>query len=107
MNMPNTDSIISKQCHTTGAVIKFGLSGTDGVFSFADSTAGSCDSTIFPYDYGYWGLRLAKDSLVFKGKKTEYRSMRLVSISKDSLLVNYADSASVPHIVKTITFIKQ
>lgn len=97
------DSIISKTCHTAGAHIFFSLNYQ---FSFADSTTGGCDSTIFPYDKGIWGLKIARDSLLFEGKVSK-RAMKLVMVNNDSMQLRYLDSTVVSSpIRKTITFIK-
>lgn len=96
------DSIISQNCHVTGAHIFFSLNYQ---FSFADSIAGGCDSTVFPYDKGVWGLKITRDSLLFSGTKNKFLyGMRLLKVNNDSLQLRYLDSAV--SVVKTLTLIK-
>lgn len=96
------DSVISKTCHITGAHIFFSLNNQ---YTFADSTAGACDSTIFPYDKGAWGLKIARDSLLFAGTKNKFLyGMRLLKINNDSLQLRYLDSTML--VVKTLTLVK-
>lgn len=98
------DSLINLPCHITGAHIFFSLNYQ---FSFADSTVGGCDSTIFPYDAGVWGLKISRDSLLFQGQKKRFTAMKLMTVNSDSLQLSFFDSAALPApIRKTITLIK-
>lgn len=99
------DSSVIKACHTTGARIGFGITGGYYTYAFIDSSAGGCDSTIFPYDTGLWGLNSAGDSVLLRGTRASY-AMKLQYAGTDSLMLTYNDSISQIPFKKTITFIK-
>ena len=100
---PAQDSSIAKACTISGALIGFNV---QGIFQFQDNTAGGCDSTVLPYDAGYWGLKNTEDSLLFAGIKKSQR-MRLLKLTDDTLQVRFVDTLGVQNYVqKTITFIK-
>lgn len=100
---PAQDSSIAKACTLSGALAGFNV---QGIFQFQDGTAGGCDSTILPYDAGYWGLKNTEDSLLFAGIK-KFQRMRLLKLTDDTLQVRFVDTLGVQNYVqKTITFIK-
>lgn len=96
------DSVISKNCHINGAHIFFSLNNQ---YSFEDSTFGGCDTTVFPYDKGVWGLKIARDSMLFAGTKNKFMyGMKLLMVNNDSLRLRYLDSTAF--VVKTLTLVK-